>query len=82
MLIVFAGLMAFLGLIIFMFGPMYIFRKYSGIPLDARGPKGEAWFLVVVGGLGCGFSYLIFYYILKKLGNFDESEINKLWDKR
>ena len=75
-------LMAFLALILFTFGPMFIFRGYSGIPLDAQGPKGEIWFIIIGGGLGCGFGYLIFHYMLKKLGNFDESEINKLWNKR
>ena len=75
-------LTAFLGLIILFLGPMFLFRKYYGIPLDAQGPKGEIWFLIIGGGLGCGFGYLIFYHILKKIGNFDESEINKLWTGR
>jgi hypothetical protein len=44
-------LMAFLGLILFAFGPMFILRKYSGIPLDAQGPNGEVWFLIIGGGI-------------------------------
>ena len=75
--------MAFIFAMITLFGflllPMYIFRVMQGIPLDAKGPEGEIWFLIVGGGLGAGAAYLVSRFILVNLGGFSESTVNRLW---
>ena len=68
-----ATLVAFLGL------PMYIFRVIQGISLDAKGPEGEAWFLIFGGGIGLGAAYLVSRLILVNLAGFSEITVNRLW---
>ena len=63
----------------FLLLPMYIFRVAQGIPLDAKGPEGEIWFLIVGGGLGAGAAYLVSHFILVSIGGFCESTVNRLW---
>lgn len=76
---VIAFVLAMITLFSFLLLPMYIFRVVQGIPLDAKGPEGEIWFLIVGGGLGTGAAYLVCYLILVNLGGFSESTVNKLW---
>lgn len=76
---VLAPIAALSVLAIIMLGPMYVFRVYSGIPLDAKGPEGEIWFLVIGGGLGAGAAYLMFHYILTSVGGFNETEVEGMW---
>jgi drug/metabolite transporter (DMT)-like permease len=68
-----------LVLFLFFIGPIYIFRVSMGIPLDAEGPRGELWLLVLGIGLGNCAAYLGFYSILAKLGGFTKDQINAMW---
>lgn len=77
-----APIIAFFTLFVLLLGPMYIFRVVSGIPLDAKGPEGEGWLLILGSCLGGGCGYLTFYYIHTKLGGFDDTDINKMWHGR
>lgn len=66
-----AGLSALIVLFILLLLPMYLFRQYYGIPLSAKGPDGEIWFLVVGGGLGAGVARFVFDLILARVGGYD-----------
>jgi len=59
--------------------PMYVFRVVQGIPLDARGPEVEIWFLIVGGGIGAGAAYLVAHLIFCRVGRFSEQVLNRLW---
>jgi ABC-type phosphate transport system permease subunit len=74
-----AFIFAVITLFAFLLLPMYIFRVIQGIPLDAKGPGGEVWFLIVGGGLGAGAAYLVSHFILVSLGGFSEDTVNRLW---
>jgi drug/metabolite transporter (DMT)-like permease len=76
-----ALIVAFIVLLLFLLGPMFLFRVSYGIPLSAKDPEGEIWFLIIGGGLGCGAAYFVFYSILTKCG-FNEKEINAMWNGR
>jgi len=52
------------ALFIFLLGPMFLYRKFAGIPLDAPGPEWEIWLLVLGGGLGAGAGRAIHNYFL------------------
>jgi hypothetical protein len=58
---------------------MYVFRVSYGIPLNARGPDGEIWFLVLGGGLGAGAGYYLFHTILTNVGGFNWLEVKAMW---
>ncbi|GGK76063.1 hypothetical protein [Amphritea balenae] len=74
-----AFIFAMVALAGFLLLPMYIFRVTQGIPLDAKGPESEIWFLIIGGGLGAGAAYLVSHFILVNLGGFNESTVNRLW---
>lgn len=73
------GLAFIFALLLTLLLPMYIFRVTQGIPLDAKGPEGEIWFLIVGGGLGAGAAYMVSRFVLVNLGGFSESIVNRLW---
>lgn len=77
-----ALIIAFLVLVLLSLGPMYLFRVAYGISLDAKGPEGEIWLLIIGGGLGCGAAYFAFYSVLTKFGGFDANEVDAIWNGR
>lgn len=76
-------IIAFIFAMITLFGflllPMYIFRVIKGIPLDAKGPEGEIWFLIIGGGIGAGAAYLVTHFVMVNIGGFSEATVSKLW---
>lgn len=65
-----------------MTGPLIWFRIQNGIPLDAKGPDGEIWFLILGGGIGAGAARLAHDFILRKFGHFTAMEIDRSWSGR
>lgn len=62
-------------------GPMLVFRALADIPIDAEGPSGEIWLLILGCGLGPGGGYLTFYSVMSWCG-FSEKEIDIHWPPR
>ncbi|MFC6634073.1 hypothetical protein [Microbulbifer taiwanensis] len=76
-----AGLSAMVTLFIFLLGPMYLFRIYHGIGLDAKGPDGEIWYLVVGGGIGAGMARLVHHWLFCSIGGYSEYQESKAWGR-
>jgi hypothetical protein len=77
-----APVIALLILFVFLLGPMYLFRMYAGIPLDAEGPRGELWLIVLGIVTGGGAAHAGFSSVLARLGGFTEDQIDALWHDR
>jgi len=63
----------------FLLAPMLFFRVISGIPMNARGVRYEIYFLLIGCGIGPCMAYIVFSFVLIKLGGFTQDEVEKLW---
>ncbi len=76
---VFAGLIAFVSLFLFLLGPLFLFRVTNGIPLDGEGSKWEIWLLIFGGAVGAGVARAVHDSILISSGHFSSIEIDMIW---
>lgn len=74
-----ASVIALLILFVLLIGPICLFRASMGIPLDAEGPRGELWLVVLGIALGNGAAYFGFYAVLAKLGGYTKDQIDAMW---
>ena len=76
-----AGLTAMVVLFACLLGPMYLFRVWHGIDLEAQGPGGEVWFLIVGGSIGAGLARLVHWWLFCHIGGYSERQENKAWGR-
>ena len=74
-----APVLALTTVIVLLILPALVFRLTFGVPLDAKGPKGEALLIVLGGGLGAGGARIICIYILASVGGLTPEEIDRYW---
>jgi hypothetical protein len=74
-----APVIAILIMLLFLVGPMLLFRVSMGIPLDGEGPRGELWLLVLGIGLGNVAAHRGFSSILARFGGFTKDQIRAMW---
>ncbi len=77
-----AGTGALAALFLCLLGPLYLFRVYHGIDLNAQGPDGEIWFLIVGGGIGAGLARFVHWWLYCSIGGYSEQQENEAWGRK
>jgi len=72
-----AGTVALAALFLCLLGPMYLFRVYHEIDLNAQGPGEEIWFLIVGGGIGAGLARFVHWWLYCSIGGYSEQQGNE-----
>ncbi len=76
-----APILAFVALVLGMIAPTFIFMLWSGVSLESEFPEGKTWLLSVGCGVGPGLAYLTYRWTLIKLGDFEEHEAERMWNR-
>ncbi len=76
-----SGVSALLVVFIVLLGPMFLFRVVAGIPMDARGPSGEIWLLIISGGLAAGAGRFVHSYLMLNVFGASAAEEQKSWGR-
>lgn len=74
-----ASLIAFCVLLACIPAPMLIWMLASGASLESKVPEDMLWLVLVGGSVGAGAAYLIYRWILVKVGGFDSYEVGRRW---
>jgi hypothetical protein len=76
-----SGVSALLVFFIVLLGPVFVFRIVAGIPMDAPGPSGEIWLLIISGGLAAGAGRFVHGYLMLRVFGASEEEEQKDWGR-
>ena len=76
-----SSLSALLVGFVVLLGPMFVFRVVTEIPLDAKGPRGEVWLLIISGGLAAGAGRFVHRYLMTTVFRASEAEEQKSWGR-